>query len=197
MSSTMALLFCGGVAWTCLPRTILYHPSSAHSPGHWKTSIDLSLQSPCPFSFFSYFLFSPFKLLHVDISGDKKLWLNQMLLPVAGWGFSTFMGFRLRMNLGSEWGPQVCVYVNCLWRYRELLWWSYWFCRFLVLGLPRGFKWDWGHIVLGAVYIKTKRQYLPHRSWSLDSIRPKGKSQLYNEMMKVTHFKVAKLELVS
>lgn len=140
----MALLFCGGVAWTCLPRTILSHPSSAHSPGHWKTFTDLSLHSPCPFSFFPYFLFAPFNLLPVDFSGGKKLWLNQILLPVAGWGFSTFMGFHLHMSLGSEWGPQVCLYITCLWRYHELLWWSYWFCMFLVLEVPRGFKWDWG-----------------------------------------------------
>lgn len=151
MSSTVALLFCGGGAWTCLPRIILYHPSSAHSPGYWKTSTDLSLQSPCPFSFFFYFRFSPFNFLHVDISGDKELWLNQMLLPVGGWGFGTFMGFLLCMNLESDWVPQVCVDITCLWRYRELLWWSYWFCMFLVLEVPRAFRWDWGDIVLGAV----------------------------------------------
>lgn len=110
MSSIVALLFCGDVAWTCLSRKIMYRPSSAHSSGQWKISTASFLQSPCPLFF--WFFFPSFNLLHVCISGEKKLWLNQILLPVVGWCLNTFLVVYLRMDLGSEWAPHVCVYAS-------------------------------------------------------------------------------------
>lgn len=57
---------------------------------------------PVHFLSFCISIFLPLNLCYVEFSCDKTLCLNQMLLPVAGWGFSVFMGFLLHMSLGSE-----------------------------------------------------------------------------------------------
>lgn len=152
------------------------------------------LISPVPMSiYFSGFFFLPL-IFFMSVSVVRKScdwtrfffqWLDDVQSHF--WGFTSVWTWEENEVPRSVYIPLEVQWVTSM----EFL------TLFLIFEVPRDFEWGWSHLVLGAVYINSKRQYLPHKAWSLNSTETKGKSQSRNEIRKVIHLRVAKFELAS